>query len=105
MQGVIRVSGVSLCLATVAVLAGCASGGTRATSAKPVTVTLETPVAQKDALGNYRFLMQQDGANMSADQFDAWMKANGIRVAQGAPASSAAVARDAAAKSKQERKR
>jgi len=91
MQVVIRVSGTSLWLAAVVGLAGCASTGTPATAAKPVTVTVEAaPVAQKDALGNYRFLMQQDGANMSADQFDAWMKANGIRVAQGAPAAPAA---------------
>ena len=54
---------------------------------KPVTVTVEAPMAEKDALGNYRFLMQQAGKNMSADQFDAWMKANGIRVARGGTAS------------------
>jgi len=92
MQVVIRVSGTSLWLAAVAGLAGCASTGPQATAPKPVTVTVEAAsVAQKDALGNYRFLMQQDGANMSADQFDAWMKANGIRVAQGAPAAPAAM--------------
>ncbi|SBV35114.1 Rare lipoprotein A [uncultured Stenotrophomonas sp.] len=91
MQEVIRVSGASLWLAAMVGLAGCASTGTQATAAKPVAVTVEVaPVAQKDALGNYRFLMQQGGANMSADQFDAWMKANGIRVAQGAPAARAA---------------
>ena len=87
MQVVIRVSGASLWLAAVAGLAGCASTGPQATAPKPVTATVEAaPVAQKDALGNYRFLMQQNGANMSADQFDAWMKANGIRVARGGTA-------------------
>jgi hypothetical protein len=32
-----------------------------------------------------RFLMTQGGHQMSADDFDAWMKARGIRVAKGAP--------------------
>lgn len=71
------------------VLAGCASSGKPvavAVEEKPVTVTVEAPMAEKDAQGNYRFLMQQEGKNMSADQFDAWMKANGIRVARGSAA-------------------
>lgn len=33
----------------------------------------------------YRFDMQQDGRRMSADEFDAWMRARGIRIARGAP--------------------
>lgn len=77
---------VAFALAAAAVLAGCASSGKPVAAAieeKPVTVTVEAPMAEKDALGNYRFLMQQEGQNMSADQFDAWMKANGIRVARG----------------------
>jgi hypothetical protein len=32
-----------------------------------------------------RFLMTQDGKQMTADDFEAWMKARGIRVAKGAP--------------------
>ncbi|MBN8791215.1 MAG: hypothetical protein J0I01_03205 [Stenotrophomonas nitritireducens] len=75
--------------AIAAVLAGCASSGKPVAAAieeKPVTVTVEAPMAEKDAQGNYRFLMQQEGKNMSADQFDAWMKANGIRVARGSAA-------------------
>lgn len=88
MQPFIRASGTALLMTSVAVLAGCASSGKPVSKAddKPVTVTLEVPAAQKDALGNYRFLMQQGENKMSADQFDAWMKANGIRVAKGAPA-------------------
>jgi len=32
-----------------------------------------------------RFLMTQNGRQMTADDFDAWMKARGLRVAKGAP--------------------
>ncbi|HSR65120.1 MAG TPA: hypothetical protein VLM17_05885 [Xanthomonadaceae bacterium] len=32
-----------------------------------------------------RFLMTQNGRQMTADDFDAWMKARGFRVAKGAP--------------------
>lgn len=32
-----------------------------------------------------RFLMTQNGKQMTADDFDAWMKARGFRVAKGAP--------------------
>lgn len=32
-----------------------------------------------------RFLMTQNGKQMTADDFEAWMKARGIRVAKGAP--------------------
>ncbi|MCL7714462.1 hypothetical protein K5L01_07395 [Stenotrophomonas sp. CPCC 101365] len=77
----------------IAALAGCASSGKPVASVeeKPITVSVEAPAVEKDALGNYRFLMQQEGRNMSADQFDAWMKANGIRVARGnGPAADAA---------------
>ncbi|AUZ54400.1 hypothetical protein GXB84_15635 [Stenotrophomonas acidaminiphila] len=84
-----RIAVSSLGAAAAVVLAGCASSGKPVAAApaeKPVTVTVEAPMAEKDALGNYRFLMQQAGKNMSADQFDAWMKANGIRVARGGAA-------------------
>ena len=33
----------------------------------------------------WRFNMTQNGRRMTADEFDAWMKAKGIRVAKGAP--------------------
>ncbi|TQD48949.1 hypothetical protein FKV25_04425 [Lysobacter aestuarii] len=32
----------------------------------------------------YRFNMHQEGRQMTADEFDAWMKARGVRVARGA---------------------
>ncbi|GHE44846.1 hypothetical protein GCM10007167_28050 [Vulcaniibacterium thermophilum] len=34
----------------------------------------------------WRFDMSQGGKRMTADEFDAWMKARGVRVAKGAPA-------------------
>ena len=78
MSAFFRIAVSSLGAAAAVVVAGCASSGkpVAATAEKPVTVTVEAPMAEKDALGNYRFLMQQAGKNMSADQFDAWMKAN-----------------------------
>jgi len=82
MQAFTRVAALVL----VTFVAGCASSGKPVAAAaeeQPITVTVQAPEAEKDALGNYRFLMQQEGENMSADQFDAWLKANGIRVARG----------------------
>lgn len=35
---------------------------------------------------NARFYMTQNGKQMTADDFDSWMKKNGYRVATGAPA-------------------
>lgn len=40
----------------------------------------------------YRFNMEQNGKRMSADEFDAWMKARGVRVATGKPTVDAASA-------------
>lgn len=42
----------------------------------------------------YRFNMHQEGRQMTADEFDAWMKARGVRVARGAAAPAANVAAD-----------
>lgn len=39
---------------------------------------------------NNRFEMNQNGRRMSADDFDAWMKARGIRVAKGPQAATRA---------------
>ena len=38
----------------------------------------------------WRFDMNQNGKKMTAEEFDAWMKARGVRVAKGAPAAAAA---------------
>lgn len=40
----------------------------------------------------WRFDMNQNGKRMTAEEFDAWMKAKGIRVAKGKPADPAAAA-------------
>lgn len=37
----------------------------------------------------WRFNMTQDGKRMTADEFDAWMKARGIRVSKGVPKTAA----------------
>lgn len=38
----------------------------------------------------WRFDMSQNGKRMTAEEFDAWMKARGVRVAKGAPGASVA---------------
>jgi hypothetical protein len=43
----------------------------------------------------WRFNMSQNGKKMTADEFSAWMKSRGVRVARGAGASVAAPANDA----------
>ena len=45
----------------------------------------------------YRFDMTQNGRRMTAEEFDAWMKARGIRVATGKPAGSEPAAAASAA--------
>ena len=44
----------------------------------------------KDDNSPWRFDMSQNGKRMTAAEFDAWMKAQGIRVATGKPATAAA---------------
>ena len=52
------------------------SPGMDPASYKPQTAFDNTP---------WRFDMNQNGKRMTADEFDAWMKARGVRVAKGAP--------------------
>lgn len=53
---------------------------------KPVPkAAAAAPVSQPTDTSK-RFNMTQDGKKMTADDFDAWMKKNGYRVATGAPA-------------------
>ena len=40
----------------------------------------------------WRFEMSQNGKRMTAEEFDAWMKARGVRVAKGAPGATTAPA-------------
>ena len=63
----------------VVMLAACAGGKHQAkTDARQEAVIVKA----KDAKG-YRFDMTQRGKKMSADDFEAWMKANGLRIAKG----------------------
>ena len=54
-----------------------------------------TPKTQNDNTP-WRFDMNQNGRRMSAAEFDAWMKAKGIRVAGGKPGAAAPAAAPAA---------
>lgn len=67
-------------LFSIAVLVtGCAS---RPAVEAPVSAAMRPPAstAQKE----HRFYMTQNGQRMSAEDFDAWMRARGVRVARGA---------------------
>ena len=63
--------------ALAALTVGCAS--TPRTSSAPAPAAKPAAPAPK---GN-RFYMTQNGERMTADDFDAWMKARGIRIAKG----------------------
>jgi hypothetical protein len=72
--------------------------------AEQALAKLRTPVAApgayvpltKDDNSPWRFDMSQNGKRMTAVEFDAWMKAKGIRVATGKPTSTAPPAEAAA---------
>lgn len=68
---------VALC-AAFAVVSGCATQA-------PVAVNVKAPPSPASvAIGkSNRFEMTQYGRQMSAEDFDAWMKARGIRIAKG----------------------
>ncbi|WP_162435236.1 hypothetical protein [Pseudoxanthomonas koreensis] len=68
----------ALALATL-VLAACAGRESRATTAKPAPAA----VAKPDDRYGHRFHMVQNGKRMTADDFDAWLKAKGLRVQGG----------------------
>jgi len=68
---------VALC-ATLVAMPGCATQAPVAVKAPPSPA----PVAVGKS---NRFEMTQNGRKMSAQDFDAWMKARGIRIAKGAP--------------------
>jgi rare lipoprotein A len=53
-----------------------------AASATPVDAAARQP---RVAGGEYRFDMMRDGRVMTADQFDAWMRERGVRIATGVP--------------------
>ncbi|WP_411850042.1 hypothetical protein ACLB90_13990 [Stenotrophomonas sp. LGBM10] len=84
----------SACLLVPAALLSACGGHRQAAKAPPPAadqiVEIRTP--ELDGRGSYRFLMSDGDKRMSADEFDAWMKANGIRVAKGNAADRAAAA-------------
>ena len=82
---------------------GCRSVA-RALPATPAAANPNDPAAYKPQTEfdntPWRFDMSQGGKRMTADEFDAWMKARGVRVARGAapaPAAAAAAPQPAAA--------
>lgn len=60
-------------------LTGCATDRALTAHAPPPPA----PVVKKPAAKSNRFEMTQNGRRMSAADFDAWMKARGIRIAKG----------------------
>lgn len=63
------------------------AGGELQLAAKKRRKAAAASVKAEDRSGK-RFYMTQNGKRMTADDFDAWMKKNGYRVAAGAPAAS-----------------
>ncbi|MBW8849213.1 MAG: hypothetical protein JF600_00405 [Xanthomonadales bacterium] len=70
---------ISAAVFAAVLLSGCAGHATPAA----VKAAPPPPVSTK---GGNRFEMTQHGRQMTADDFDAWMKARGIRIAKGAQA-------------------
>ena len=71
------------------------------TTPAPSVVNPDDPAAYKPRTEfdntPWRFNMSQNGKNMTADEFSAWMKSRGVRVARGATPAAPAVAPAAAA--------
>lgn len=68
-------------LLVTVVLSGCA--GHRSIPAPPPSAASAPDAAPVAPGESNRFEMTQNGQRMSADDFDLWMKARGIRVAKG----------------------
>ena len=68
-------------LAPMSVAARVLSGEQVAASSSKRTAPTRKPIRDSN-----RFYMEQNGKQMTAKDFDAWMKARGIRVATGKPA-------------------
>ena len=74
-------------LVPAALLSAC-GGHKEVAKATPPPVTdkiVEIQPTERDGRGAYRFHMSNGEKRMSADEFDAWMKARGARVATGKP--------------------
>jgi len=74
----------AMLLPAIALLAACSHQKEMTTAPPPPVVDIvEVKVPELDGRGSYRFMMSDGDTKMTADEFDAWMKANGIRVAKG----------------------
>lgn len=97
-------------LAPLALLSAC--GGHKEVAKQtppPVEQVVEIRLPELDGRGSYRFLMSDGDRRLSADEFDTWMKANGIRVAKGhgqdGPVAPVVVASKEAAKDEKKKKK
>ncbi|UWX03706.1 hypothetical protein H1235_13105 [Pseudoxanthomonas sp. NC8] len=77
-----RIRALRAFVAMIVVVALGACAGTQHKSAKAETASQPVVAKRGDAKG-YRFNMTQHGRKMSAEDFDAWMRANGLHVAKG----------------------
>lgn len=75
---------IAVSLFSALVLSPAFATGTDAAAPAIVDAATYQPKTEHDNTP-YRFNMEQDGKRMSADEFDAWMKARGVRVATGKP--------------------
>ncbi|RRN56537.1 hypothetical protein EIM48_08385 [Pseudoxanthomonas sp. SGNA-20] len=70
------------------VLCACAGRQARDAAAalpEPPPKPDEVIIVRSDDPLDYRFHMEQEGRRMNADEFDAWMKSRGVRIATGKP--------------------
>lgn len=74
-----------LCCAVLLVFGLSTGCATKSSSAAAKQAAPQEIVTVKVGPHGHRFDMQQNGRSMTAEEFDAWMKARGIRVAKGAP--------------------
>jgi hypothetical protein len=81
MKGIAFAMSLSLLLVATTVGAAEKADSTSKPGADPATYKPKT----KHDNTPYRFNMEQNGKRMSADEFDAWMKSRGVRVAKGKP--------------------
>ncbi len=77
-------------------LGNCQSVASAMPAVAPAALEASDPAAYKPRTefdnAPWRFDMNQNGKRMTAEEFDAWMKSRGVRVAKGAPAPAAAPA-------------
>jgi hypothetical protein len=85
--GTFRILPLVVAALAVAGLSACAGKNPRAAAARHAASKEEIVLLDRNDPMAYRFDMTQDGKQMTADEFDAWMKRHGMRIAKGGPAS------------------